>query len=256
MAATVRQFSELQPDLDRVTANINLLSRSVANLDCFYQISGLRQSLKNLYKRLDEVTAVVNRLSNETNSAQISDHKVENQLRRIDSELTDCQNRMSSLETSCNNILVWLNKNNNDLSVDEDEVECMKKIIKQFGETKSEVVGMRSKFDNLLKSHCPDLLCRPNSQINEDSYSDSSVSKFSTSDLKVRRRRRSSESVDLHTTVASNGKLATHPNESTNPQTATSLRQNPTLKTLFSCMILIGMGIFLLYMTADDEIFR
>lgn len=146
LSTTVRQFSELQPDLDRVSANINVLSRSVANLDCFYQISGLRQSLKNLYKRLDEVTAVVNRLSNGTNAGHIADHKVESQLRRIDSELTDCQNRMSSLETSCNNIIAWMNKNNNDLGiVDEDEVECMKKILQQFGETKNEVLGMRSR---------------------------------------------------------------------------------------------------------------
>jgi septation ring formation regulator EzrA len=147
MASTVRQFSELQPDLDRVSANINVLSRSVANLDCFYQISGLRQSLKNLYRRLDEVTAAVKRLSNGTTAGHVNDHKVESQLRRIDGELTDCQNRMSSLETSCNNIIAWLNKNNSDLGIfDEDEVECMKKIIQQFGETKSEVIGMRSRY--------------------------------------------------------------------------------------------------------------
>lgn len=110
----------------------------------------------------------------------------------------------------------------------------------------------------MLKNHCPDLLCRPSSQLNEDSYSDSSVSKFSTSDLKVRRRRHSSEaeSVDLQTTATSNGKLATSMDRrSMSASTATSIRQNPTLRTLFSCMVLIGMGLFLLYMTADDEIF-
>lgn len=147
MANTVRQFSELQPDLDRVSANINLLSRSVANLDCFYQIGDIRELLKNLYKRLDDVTIVVNRLSNGKNGAQINDHKVENQLRRIDSELSDCQNRMSSLETACNSIIAWMNQNTNELglNIDEDEIECMKKIISQFGETKSEVNNMRNR---------------------------------------------------------------------------------------------------------------
>lgn len=147
MANTVRQFSELQPDLDRVSSNINVLSRSVANLECFYQIGDIRESLKNLYKRLDEVTAVVKRLSNGKNVGQISDHKVEHQLRRIDAELTDCQNRMSSLETSCNNIITWMNQHKGEIGfcVDDDEVECMNKIISQFGETKTEVINMRSR---------------------------------------------------------------------------------------------------------------
>lgn len=146
MARTVRQFSELQPDLDRVSANINILSRSVANLECFYQIGDIRETMKNLYKRLNDVTAAVNRLSK--NGSQISDHKnVDNKLRRIDSDLNECQNRMSSLETSCNNIIAWMNKKSGDsgYNADEDEIECMNKILEQFGETKSEVSSMRNR---------------------------------------------------------------------------------------------------------------
>lgn len=146
MARTVRQFSELQPDLDRVSANINILSRSVANLECFYQIGDIRETMKNLCKRLNDVTAAVNRLSK--NGSQISDHKnVDNKLRRIDSDLNECQNRMSSLETSCNNIIAWMNKKSGDsgYNADEDEIECMNKILEQFGETKSEVSSMRNR---------------------------------------------------------------------------------------------------------------
>jgi len=213
--------------------------------------------LNNLYKRLEEVSAVVNRLSNVKNaSGQINDHKVEHQLRRIDSELTDCQNRMSSLETSCNNIIAWMKENKNEvgINVDDNEVECMQKIITQFRKTKADVGKMRNWFDALMKTHCPDLLCRPSSQLNEDSYSDSSVSKFSTSDMKVRRRRHSSESVELQNT--SNGKpVMVVEQTSIETVTTSSVRQNPALKTLLSCLILMGMGLFLLYLSADDEIF-
>lgn len=205
------------------------------------------------------MTIVVSRLSNGKKTGPIQDHKIESQLRRIEMELTDCQNRMFSLETVCNNIIAWLNKNSNDMNigVDEDEVVCMKKILQQFEETRDEVAEMRSRFDTLLKYHCPDLLGRPNSQLNEDSYSDSSVSKYSTSGLKPRRRRHSSV-VDLQTTSTSNGKTVARDNHrfnSSTSQPSTSFHQNPTLRTLFSCMVLIGFGLFILYLTADDEIF-
>jgi len=206
---------------------------------------------------LEEVNAVVNRLSNGKDSGHINDHKVEHQLRRIDSELTDCQNRMSSLETSCNNIIDWMKDNNNEvgINVDENEVECMRKIILQFSKTKNEVGKMRNRFDDLMKAHCPDLLCRPSSQLNEDSYSDSSVSKFSTSDMKVRRRRHSSESVEVQQPSTSNGKPVVLVEQTTTTVTTSSVRPNPALKTLLSCLILMGMGLFLLYLSADDEIF-
>lgn len=112
-----------------------------------------------------------------------------------------------------------------------------------------------------MKTHYPNFHDRPNSQLNEDSYSDSSVSKFSTSELKLRRPIRASyaESIedDIQTAVTSNGKLSANKVQlkASNDEETTTARYNPAVRTLFSCLILMGFGLFLLYLAADGEIF-
>jgi hypothetical protein len=255
MASVIGQFSELEPDLKRVNENIDLLRQSVNNLENFYQIGDVQKSLKSLYERLDRVTNVVNRLSNGSNTT--IDHKLEHQLRRIDTELSECQNRMSALESVCNSIILSMDQSNEELNVEErKELEFMKQLfVGQYTKTAAEIGDMRTRLDTLLKNYCPDMLCRSSSQLNDDSYSDSSLS---TNEMKVRRRRNSSPlDADAATSQIPNGQTnatVQRPNGLAS-RTISTARQNSTLRTVLSCAILMGIGLLLLYASADEEIF-
>jgi len=263
------QFPALRTDLERVHENISVLHRYVDNLQRFYDLYSVQHQLEPTQTALNTLVSLATNLPNGATVDASKYHALENEMQRINNELTEFQHRMSSLETVCNEIKAQLAQRDIVDNLETDDHKCMELFITTFDATKKQLGDAEKRLDDAKESLPHDLPPqRPNSQLHDETNSsDSDTPKFYRRGSKLHRRKRTADNGSVEVSNAApitttNGDIPSTSSvleETSNGGLRTRLasfaQRNPAAKTLLSCFLLIGIGLLLLYMTSDDEIF-
>lgn len=245
MMTLVSRVPNLVPEMEKVISNINALNDSVQNLENFYDLYCVREKVADLGSDVKELDSFVGGAALDP-ASNLNDTLVA-RIREVDEELANCQERMNSLETVCNSILVKINELSAADRDQDDDALCCRRFVRDFKEMQRNLQTIklrwvggarcatgRFRLDALLRL-CP--AYEPRSQQHDDSYSDSSLP-----EAQLRRRR---TPLGAPAAVRAAEPAPARPTGQSRPWA----RSGVTLS-----LLLLGLGLLLLGLLADPEV--